>query len=430
MTATPERILVVGSGGRENALAWALARCPGVSTVMVAPGNAGSSDLPGCVRASVASEDGAALTSLCRDHAIDLIVIGPEAPLAEGLADQLRRDGQTVFGPGAEAARLEASKQWAKQLMQEAGVPTARAWQVGSLTEAQAVLDTFSEPPVIKADGLAAGKGVTVAETRKQAEVAILEALEGRFGEAGRRLLLEERLRGPEASVLALTDGNRLVPLPPAQDHKRIGEGDTGPNTGGMGSYAPAPVLDREGMDEVRRTILEPILAALKGRGLDYRGALYAGLMITSTGPKVIEFNCRFGDPECQTLMPLLGPELAEVLLACALGNLRDCRPLSISRGCSACVVMAAAGYPSSVRLGDAIAIEWETARADRQLFHAGTRRQDDGSLVTAGGRVLAVVAQADDFDAAFGKTYEGIEGIRFSGSIIRRDIGHQVRNF
>jgi phosphoribosylamine--glycine ligase len=427
--ASPGRILVVGPGGRENALAWALARCPGVERVWVAPGNAGTERHPGCRAVDAAADDAAGLCRLAHQEGIELVVIGPEAPLAAGLADQLRAAGLAVFGPGAAAARLEASKQWAKELMRAAGVPTARAWPVHDLEQGLALLAELPVPPVVKADGLAAGKGVTVAASRQEAEAAVRQALAGRFGAAGNRLLLEERLEGPEVSVLALTDGRELVVLPPAQDHKRIGENDTGPNTGGMGAYAPAPLLDAEALEAVRRRILLPTLAALRERGLDYRGVLYAGLMLTADGPKVIEFNCRFGDPECQTLMPLMGPELAAVLLACARGRLAAAPPLTVRGGCSACVVAAAAGYPGSVRAGDPITIEAAAEGPSRQIFHAGTRRRDaDGSVVTAGGRVLAVVAQADNFDQAFDAAYAGLAMVRFDGCQFRRDIGHQVR--
>ena len=281
---------------------------------------------------------------------------------------------------------------------------------------------------MVKADGLAAGKGVTVADTIEQAESAIKEAFAGRFGSAGSHLVLEERLQGPEVSVFAFCDGERMVLLPPAQDHKRLLEGDRGPNTGGMGAYAPAPLLDAERLDQVRRLVLEPTLQALKSRGIDYRGVIYAGLMLTDAGPQVIEFNCRFGDPECQTLMPLLGPELARVLQACALGRLDLAPTLSIDPRCSACVVAAASGYPDAPRKGDAIQLGFNSD-ANRQLFHAGTQRRADGELITAGGRVLAVVAQGDTFDQAFAIAYSGLEHVQFDGITYRRDIGHQVRS-
>ena len=271
-------------------------------------------------------------------------------------------------------------------------------------------------------------RGVTVADTIEQAEAAIRDAFAGRFGSAGSHLVLEERLQGPEVSVFALCDGERMVLLPPAQDHKRLLEGDRGPNTGGMGAYAPAPLLDAEGLEQVRRLVLEPTLQALKARGIDYRGVIYAGLMLTDAGPQVIEFNCRFGDPECQTLMPLLGPELARVLQACALGRLDLAPALSIDARCSACVVAAASGYPDAPRKGDAIQLGF-SSETNRQLFHAGTRRDANGELITAGGRVLAVVAQGDSFDQAFAAAYNGLQQVQFDGITYRRDIGHQVRS-
>jgi phosphoribosylamine--glycine ligase len=426
-TTGPARILVVGGGGRENALGWALARCPGVETVWIAPGNGGSAGLVGCRVLPIAETDGEALAAACREQAIELVVVGPEAPLAAGLADRLRAEGLAVFGPGADGARLEASKQWAKALMVEAGIPTAGHWSAASRGEALAQLALLEQPPVVKADGLAAGKGVTVAATMDEARAAIEAVFDGRFGAAGASLVLEERLSGPELSVFALTDGRSMVLLPPAQDHKRIGEGDTGPNTGGMGAYAPAPLLDAAGLEAVRRTVLEPTLAALQSRGIDYRGVIYAGLMLTPTGPQVIEFNCRFGDPECETLMPLLGPELARVLLACARGELAAAPPLSVQPGCSACVIAAAEGYPGEVRRGDPIAAALENGDT-LQLFHAGSRLDGEGRCLTAGGRVLAVVAQAGDFDTAFERAYAGLAQVHFSGITFRRDIGHQVR--
>jgi phosphoribosylamine--glycine ligase len=423
--APPVRILVVGGGGRENALGWALARCPGVEQVWVSPGNGGTTELAGCRQLAIAESDDEALLAFCGHEAIELVVVGPEAPLAAGLADRMREAGFAVFGPGAAGARLEASKQWAKALMVEAGVPTAGHWPADRLDDALAVLRAQNRPLVVKADGLAAGKGVTVAASVAEAEAAIRAVFEGRFGAAS--LVLEECLEGPEVSVFALTDGRAMVLLPPAQDHKRIGEGDTGPNTGGMGAYAPAPLLDAAGLEAVRLQVLEPTLAALQARGIDYRGVIYAGLMLTASGPQVIEFNCRFGDPECETLMPLLGPELAVVLRACAEGRLEAAPPLTTLPGCSACVIAAAEGYPGEVRRGDPI-IAPAVGEERLQLFHAGSHRDDDGICRTAGGRVLAMVAQADDFDAAFAAAYAALEEVQFAGITYRRDIGHQVR--
>ena len=424
--ALPElrRVLVVGGGGREHALSWALQRSESLERVWITPGNAGSGEHA----LGIAETDSRGLIEHCQSNAVDLVVVGPEAPLAAGVADVLREAGIAVFGPGADGAQLEASKAWAKQLMQEAGIPTAGHWAVGTEAEALAVLEQVNRPLVVKADGLAAGKGVTVADSVAEAEAAIREAFAGRFGSAGEQLVLEERLQGPEVSVFALCDGERIVLLPPAQDHKRLEEGDRGPNTGGMGAYAPAPLLDAEGLELVRQTVLEPTVQALRQRGIDYRGVIYAGLMLTANGPQVIEFNCRFGDPECQTLMPLLGSELGQVLQACALGRLDLAPTLQIAERCSACVVAAAAGYPESPRKGDAIAIGFNSD-GERQLFHAGTRRDDNGTLVTSGGRVLAVVAQGDDFDAAFANAYRNLDQVQFAGITYRRDIGHQVRS-
>ncbi len=424
-------VLVVGGGGREQALAWAFRRCPEIEGIWISPGNAGTSDLDGCTPLAIAEADHDGMVAACRDHRIDLVVIGPEAPLAAGLADTLCGQGIAVFGPSAEGAQLEASKAWAKQLMQEAGIPTAGYWTVSNEQEGLALLQQLQRPLVVKADGLAAGKGVTVANSVEETATAIQEAFQGRFGQAGEQLVLEERLTGPEVSVFALCDGENMVLLPPAQDHKRLLEEDQGPNTGGMGAYAPAPLLDQAQLEQVRERILEPTLAALRKRGILYRGVIYAGLLLTPNGPQVIEFNCRFGDPECQTLMPLMGPELARVLQACALGRLADAPTLTLTELCSACVVAAAAGYPDSPRKGDPItvALEAEPSRTDQlQLFHAGTRHSTEGVLETSGGRVLAMVAQAPDFDQAFAKAYEGLTQVRYDGMQFRKDIGHQVR--
>ena len=420
-------LLVVGGGGREQALGWALRRCPGVDAVWITPGNGGTAELGDCQALAIGEQDAEGLIKACREQAIDLVVIGPEAPLAAGVADRLRDAGLAVFGPNADGAQLEASKAWAKALMRDAGIPTAGHWTVASDSEGLELLNQLQRPLVVKADGLAAGKGVTVAETLDDTATAIREAFAGRFGTAGERLVLEERLQGPEVSVFALCDGERMTLLPPAQDHKRLLEGDQGPNTGGMGAYAPAPLLDHAGLEQVQQLVLEPTLQALKDRGIQYRGVIYAGLMLTPDGPQVIEFNCRFGDPECQTLMPLMGPELAKVLQACALGCLDQAPELSVAPACSACVVAAAEGYPEAPRKGDVIELKPD-ANSERQLFHAGTRLQDDGQVLTAGGRVLTQVAQAADFDQAFASAYEGLELVRFKGMQFRRDIGHQVR--
>ena len=412
------RVLVVGSGGRENALAWALARSQGQPRVWLAPGNGASGAIPGCKTQAIEASHGAGLVSACAEHQIELVVIGPEGPLAAGLADQLRAAGVAVFGPGADGAQLEASKQWAKELMKEAGIPTADFWVVSSAEEGRQIARELNRPLVVKADGLAAGKGEA--------------CFSGRFGAAGDRVVLEESLSGPEVSVFALTDGERLLLLPPAQDHKRIGEGDSGPNTGGMGAYAPAPLLDGDGLDEVRRLVLEPILAALRKRGISYRGVIYAGLMLTPSGIQVIEFNCRFGDPECQTLMPLLEGDLAGVFMACAEGRLDSAPPLTIRSQCSACVVAAAANYPGEPKLGELINDAGpglgEAGADSCQLFYAGAKASSPGPLVTSGGRVLAAVAQATDFDAAFGAAYGRLAQVNFAGMQVRKDIGHQVR--
>ena len=425
------RVLVVGGGGRENALAWALARSSTQPQVWITPGNGASAGLPGCHSLGLAESDQPGLIAACREHQIELVVIGPEAPLAAGLADALRGAGVAVFGPGADGAQLEASKEWAKQLMREAGVPTAGFWVAANAAEGQAIARSHGQPLVVKADGLAAGKGVTVATSVEETLAAIDACFSGRFGSAGNRVVLEETLSGPEVSVFALCDGKELLLLPPAQDHKRIGEGDTGPNTGGMGAYAPAPLLDAAGLEAVQRTILEPVVAALQARGISYRGVIYAGLMLTASGPQVIEFNCRFGDPECQTLMPLLEGDLAGVLLACAQGSLAQAPALTIRPLCSACVVAAAAGYPEQPRLGDAIHDQGpglERDDAGSQLFHAGVKADATGQLQTSGGRVLAAVAQGNDFDQAFAAAYARLAQVQFEGMHIRRDIGHQVR--
>ncbi len=421
------RVLVVGNGGRENALAWALKRCKGIETVWVTPGNGGTEDHHGCIRLKIEETHLEALIETCSLHRIELVVIGPEAPLAAGIADGLRKAGLAVFGPGKKGAQLEASKAWSKNLMEEANIPTAKHWTVTSEAEALSILENLQKPLVVKANGLAAGKGVTVAQTVDETKHAIKQAFQGKFGTAGEQLVLEEVLEGPEVSIFALCDGKDFVLLPTAQDHKRLREGDQGPNTGGMGAYAPAPHLNNKDLEEVKALIIKPTLKALNAIGIDYRGVIYAGLMLTKSGPQVIEFNCRFGDPECQALMPLMGPELAEVLHACALGCLGKAGKLSFLENYSACVVAAASGYPDNPRKGDQIEVNIKSNES-LQLFQAGTKCNTKGQLITSGGRVLAVVAKAENFEDAFNQAYEGLKKVNFEGMTFRRDIGHQVR--
>ena len=420
-------ILIIGSGGREHALAWKSAQDESVTNVFVCPGNAGTSLEDKVTNISLDINHFEEIEAFCKEESIELVIIGPEQPLVMGMADFLQSKGIKTFGPSQAAAQLEGSKTFSKDFFIKYGIPTAEYASFNDYESSKDHLDTINYPTVIKADGLAAGKGVTVAETLEETEAAIRDAFAGRFGCAGERLVLEERLRGPEVSVFALCDGERMVLLPPAQDHKRLLEGDRGPNTGGMGAYAPAPLLDQAGLAQVQQLVLEPTLQALRDQGIEYRGVIYAGLMLTKEGPQVIEFNCRFGDPECQTLMPLMGPELAKVLQACALGCLDQAPELSVAQTCSACIVAAAEGYPETPRKGDLIQLKSDSDR-QRQLFHAGTRRQDDGQVVTAGGRVLTQVAQAADFDQAFASAYAGLDLVRFNGMQFRRDIGHQVR--
>jgi phosphoribosylamine--glycine ligase len=360
---------------------------------------------------------------------VDLVVVGPEVPLAMGITDFLQAKGIRVFGPSKEGAQIEASKAWAKALMVEANIPTAQAEVFKDLGAAKNYVQRMGAPIVIKADGLAAGKGVTVAETVAEAEAALESCFSGQFGAAGQSVVIEECLVGQEASILAFTDGQTIRPLLAAQDHKRVGEGDTGENTGGMGVYAPAPVVTPEIMARVQREVLDPAIATLKARKIDYCGILYAGLMITPAGdPKVIEFNCRFGDPETQAVLPLLETPLEQVMVACADGKLADLPPLEWKSGASACVVLAAAGYPGSYDRGMAIAgIDAANAQG-AMVFHAGTQLRQD-TIVAEGGRVLGVTALGNNFDEAFARAYAAVDVIEFAGKYYRRDIGHRVRS-
>ena len=423
-----KKILIIGSGGRENSIAWALSRNESIQQIYVCPGNGGTSNFEKCICLKTKSEDEKTIISECQRLQINLVIIGPEVPLAQGLADKMRDAGLTVFGPGKEGAQLEASKDWAKALMIENNIPTAKYWSAGSKEEALKILQKFNQPLVIKADGLAAGKGVTVCETIEQSRDAIVELFSGKFGSAGNKIILEEKIEGPEVSIFALCDGEKLIILPPAQDHKRLLDGDNGPNTGGMGAYAPALLINQQDLNDLTELVLIPTLKGLKKKKIKYIGVIYAGLMLTSSGPKVIEFNCRFGDPECQALMPLMGKEFASVLFACAKGELENAPKLTFKTKRSACIVAASKGYPESPQKGDKIDINIES-NSSLQVFHAGTTVDKSDNIITSGGRVLSIVAQGESFDEAFELAYSNLKKIKFDGMHFREDIGYQVRN-
>ena len=423
-----KRILIVGNGGRENSIAWALSKNQSIEEIYVCPGNGGSDKFEKCFALNLNSDDKEVIIRESKRLKIDLVIIGPEEPLAKGLANNMRDAGLTVFGPCIKGAQLEASKDWAKNLMIENKIPTAKYWSANSLEEALNILERLNQPLVIKADGLAAGKGVSVCETIEESKIAITEIFSGKFGSAGKKVILEEKIEGPEVSIFALCDGDKLVVLPPAQDHKRLLEGDKGPNTGGMGAYAPAPLINQKDLQELTDLILIPTLNGLKKKKIKYIGVIYAGLMLTACGPKVIEFNCRFGDPECQALMPLMGEEFASVLFACAKGDLEIAPKLTFNNSCSACIVAASSGYPNSPIKGNEIIINLKT-NPSIQVFHAGTRIDKFNNIFTSGGRVLSVVAQGENFDTAFDLAYNGLKDINYEGMYYRNDIGYQVRN-
>ena len=396
------KILVVGSGGREHALAWKIAQSPGLSELHAAPGNPGIATLGRCH--PLRADDLEGLLALCREQAIDLVVIGPEAPLVAGIADGLRRAGVAVFGPGAAAARIEGSKSFAKDVMRAAGVPTAAA------------LDELHAPCVVKADGLAAGKGVFVCKSQAEAEHAWNQAQA-----LGEGIVVEELLEGEEVSVFALTDGAQATPLPPAQDFKRLRDGDEGPNTGGMGSYSPVPFLEDEDAEEIVELVHRPVLAELARRGAPYVGLLYAGLMLTDAGPRVLEFNCRFGDPETQALLPRLEGDLLSVL-ASAAGGALDTRGLETSADAAVSVVLAAAGYPDAPQTTAEIEGVADAEALGALVFHAGTALRNE-RLVSAGGRVLDVTAVGPTVASARERAYEAVERIHLESAHYRTDV-------
>ncbi|QVM84516.1 phosphoribosylamine--glycine ligase [Novosphingobium decolorationis] len=414
-------ILLLGSGGREHALAWKMAQSPLCDALYAAPGNPGIAQEATCVELD-ATDHGAVL-AFCEDKRIGLVVIGPEAPLVDGLADSLREAGVPVFGPNKAAAQLEGSKGFTKDLCAKADIPTGRYVRVTSESAGLAALAEFGAPVVVKADGLAAGKGVTVAMTEAEAEMAVMEIFSGRFGEAGAEAVIEEYLEGEEASFFALTDGSTIVPFASAQDHKRVGDGDIGPNTGGMGAYSPAKVLTPELTAETMTRIIAPTVRALADEGMPYNGVLFLGIMLTSTGPKLIEYNCRFGDPECQVMMMRLQSDLVELLHACAENRLGSVAPPRFSDEPALTVVMAARGYPGTPEKGGAIKGIEGNENDHVKVFHAGTAIQDD-TLVASGGRVLNVTGMGTSVSEAQGRAYAALDAIDFPTGFARRDIG------
>jgi len=419
------RALVVGGGGREHALAWGLARSPSVDEVVVAPGNPGVEQIARCV--PVDANDPAAVAALADDVAADLVVVGPEEPLVHGVVDAVCARGRLAFGPTASGARLEGSKRWMKELLAGAEVPTALHGSFGPDDEeaALAFLATLDGLYVVKTSGLAAGKGVVVTESLGEAQDAVRRYLSGEaFGEAGRTLVIEEGLRGPELSLLVLCNGDTdaAVPLAPAQDFKRVGDGDIGPNTGGMGAYSPVPIVGPEMVEQVMATAVRPTLHALASEGIAYRGVLYAGIMLTADGPKVLEYNVRFGDPECQVVVPRLTSDLGELCRCAAEGE--PLPEVRFDEGACVAVVLATEGYPVAARTGDVIGgLDAVADLPDVAVFHAGTRRSDDGEIVTAGGRVLAVSARGPSIAAARTRAYEAAGAISWAGMQLRTDI-------
>jgi len=414
--------LVIGGGGREHALAWKLAQSPLVETAYCAPGNAGMAGIE-CIDLGGAEE----IAEFSLAHNVGLIAVGPEAPLCDGLVDVLRARGLSAFGPGQAAAQLEGSKTFAKEFMDRHGIPTA-AW--ARFTEPAGAIEylrTHGAPVVVKADGLAAGKGVTVAASVAEAIAAVESCFEGQFGEAGSEVVIEDCLVGEEASILAFVDEHTIKPLASSQDHKRIGEGDTGPNTGGMGAYSPAPVVDEALWEQIDEQVLTPFLKGCQAEGLDYRGIIYAGVMVTPAGLQVLEFNVRFGDPETQAVLVRMKSDLAEAMLACVENRLAN-HQMEWSEDPAVCVVLASGGYPGSYDKGKPMSGLSEAADTGAVVFHAGSKRDGD-CLVTNGGRVLGVTAAGADIRAAVDNAYAAVDCISWEGMVCRRDIAHRALN-
>jgi len=424
------KILVVGNGGREHALAWKLLQSLQVEQVFVAPGNGGTAIMERCQNVPLSVDDFAGIGNFAQENHISLVVVGPEVPLALGITDALQSQNIPVFGPNKAGAEIEASKAWAKALMLEAGIPTAKSATFTNAEAAKVYVAQQGAPIVVKADGLAAGKGVIVAQTVEEAQTAITTIFQEGIGKSLTQsvvtLVVEECLVGEEASVLALTDGVTIRPLIPAQDHKRIGNGDTGPNTGGMGAYAPAPLVTPALMTRIQEEVLQPAIATLQKRNIDYRGVLYAGLMISPQGElKVLEFNCRFGDPETQAVLPLLETPLAELILACTEQRLAEMPPIRWKSGACVSVVMASGGYPGDYPKGKEITGISQAESTGAVVFHAGTKFAE--KLVTDGGRVLGVTAIGENISSAKAQAYAAVDCIHFEGAYYRRDISDKA---
>lgn len=416
-------ILVIGSGGREHALFWKLSESPQTERIYAIPGNPGMGEMT-----DIAVIDNAAILQFAKEKDIGLVVVGPEVPLMNGLVDDLEAAGIPAFGPRANAAEIEGSKSFAKDLMKKYGIPTARYEVFAEAEAARAYIRSEGTPIVVKADGLAAGKGVVVAMTEQEALDAVDAIMEhNSFGDAGARVVIEEFMEGEEASLLAFTDGTVIRPMISAQDHKRAFDGDKGPNTGGMGTYAPAPVMTPELTERAVEEILKPTISAMEKEGRAYRGCLYLGLMITADGPKVVEFNARFGDPETQVVLPLLDGDLVQIMHACAGGTLADV-PIRWKDGAAVCVVLAAGGYPASYEKGNEIYGIGNAEKLGALVFHAGTAKKN-GKIVTNGGRVLGVVGMGKDIASAVQSAYDAVDQISFKGEYHRKDIAHRALN-
>ena len=414
-------ILVIGSGGREHALFWKLKESPQTDKIYAIPGNPGMGEMT-----NISVTDNAAILRFAKEKEIGLVVVGPEVPLINGLVDDLENTGIRAFGPRANAAQIEGSKAFAKNLMKKYGIPTAHYEVFTEAEPARAYIRRTGAPIVVKADGLAAGKGVIVAMSEQEALDAVDTIMEDNaFGDAGARVVIEEFMEGEEASLLAFTDGTIIRPMISAQDHKRAFDGDEGPNTGGMGTYAPAPVMTPEMTERAVEEILKPTIAAMEKEGCPYRGCLYLGLMVTHEGPKVVEFNARFGDPETQVVLPLLDGDLVQIMCACADGTLADV-PIHWRNGAAVCVVIAAGGYPAAYEKGYEISGLSTAESMGVLVFHAGTAERN-GKIITNGGRVLGVVGIGEDIAAAVKKTYAAVEKISFKDAYYRKDIAHRA---